>query len=418
MISRPALRAAVIEPDDPRAPDSPRVIPEDAQRITIGRTQLGYRHDPRARVVKLTTTVGRMRRRKCEIERLGRFRAMHDPETPIDPSAWATVIADTLLFDFDKLTAIDFRRVANAAAIEINDKIANEALDRAALRFARQGSYCQPIRSDRVGKMLGLSCEERLACVITTMRAIDETWAERQQRRIEDRRLRDRNRKRIARAGKTTPRSDYEANSVSRTKPWEAAGMSRATWYRRGKPKPETRASTRQGYPIEARTDPVSLPFMPSHFLREPRSWSAHQSRPTRRGWGGATPPGATAEGDRTSARDYLLRPVTDLPIDEEAKFVAAALIWRVMTTEERRRAFRAIQDQQEVPRQVSHRRGASGRMATMAGPDLMPVGISRSQFENILQGRFGASPSTASKIWEFLFEGAKTVGMARARSG
>lgn len=32
------------------------------------------------------------------------------------------------------------------------------------------------------------------------------------------------------------PREEYEANSISRAKPWEAMGMSRATWYRKGKP--------------------------------------------------------------------------------------------------------------------------------------------------------------------------------------
>jgi len=38
-------------------------------------------------------------------------------------------------------------------------------------------------------------------------------------------------------------------------------------------------------------------------------------------------------------------------------------------------------------------------------------VGISRPQFENILQGRFGASPDVAARIRKFLIEGAKTVG-------
>ena len=32
------------------------------------------------------------------------------------------------------------------------------------------------------------------------------------------------------------PRAEYEANSLMRSKPWEALGMSRATWYRKGKP--------------------------------------------------------------------------------------------------------------------------------------------------------------------------------------
>ena len=32
------------------------------------------------------------------------------------------------------------------------------------------------------------------------------------------------------------PRAEYEANSITKTKPWEALGMSRATWYNKGKP--------------------------------------------------------------------------------------------------------------------------------------------------------------------------------------
>lgn len=32
------------------------------------------------------------------------------------------------------------------------------------------------------------------------------------------------------------PRAEYEAQALTRSKPWEALGMSRATWYRRGKP--------------------------------------------------------------------------------------------------------------------------------------------------------------------------------------
>jgi transcription initiation factor TFIIIB Brf1 subunit/transcription initiation factor TFIIB len=36
------------------------------------------------------------------------------------------------------------------------------------------------------------------------------------------------------------PRAEYEANSISRAKPWEVMGISRATWYRHGKPTPKT----------------------------------------------------------------------------------------------------------------------------------------------------------------------------------
>lgn len=34
------------------------------------------------------------------------------------------------------------------------------------------------------------------------------------------------------------PRAEYLAQSLSRSKPWEALGVSRATWYRQGKPSP------------------------------------------------------------------------------------------------------------------------------------------------------------------------------------
>lgn len=40
------------------------------------------------------------------------------------------------------------------------------------------------------------------------------------------------------------PRPEYLANSLSRQKPWEALGMSRATWYRRGKPLPSRQENT------------------------------------------------------------------------------------------------------------------------------------------------------------------------------
>ncbi|TSE22235.1 hypothetical protein Tsedi_02396 [Tepidimonas sediminis] len=36
------------------------------------------------------------------------------------------------------------------------------------------------------------------------------------------------------------PREQYLAESLMRNKPWEKLGMSRATWYRRGKPQPES----------------------------------------------------------------------------------------------------------------------------------------------------------------------------------
>lgn len=39
------------------------------------------------------------------------------------------------------------------------------------------------------------------------------------------------------------PREQYLAKSLSKSKPWEALGMSRATWYRKGKPELEKSAT-------------------------------------------------------------------------------------------------------------------------------------------------------------------------------
>jgi adenine/guanine phosphoribosyltransferase-like PRPP-binding protein len=36
------------------------------------------------------------------------------------------------------------------------------------------------------------------------------------------------------------PRAEYEAKSLASSKPWKALGMSRATWYRKGKPNAKT----------------------------------------------------------------------------------------------------------------------------------------------------------------------------------
>lgn len=42
-------------------------------------------------------------------------------------------------------------------------------------------------------------------------------------------------------------REDYLAeNTISRDKPWEALGISRATWYRRGKPIPSNTVSQQE----------------------------------------------------------------------------------------------------------------------------------------------------------------------------
>jgi hypothetical protein len=88
-------------------------------------------------------------------------------------------------------------------------------------------------RADKLGARLRLTEAERHRLRITTIGAIDLTKDERKARRRHRARHRDELRRR--RKGAKT-RADYEANSISRNKPWERLGMSRAKWYRAGKP--------------------------------------------------------------------------------------------------------------------------------------------------------------------------------------
>jgi hypothetical protein len=84
-------------------------------------------------------------------------------------------------------------------------------------------------RADKLAQRLRLTEAERRRLRITTIGAIDMSKAERATRRRERKRQRERNR-RLAKGAKS--RAEYEANSISRTKPWLALGMSRARWYR------------------------------------------------------------------------------------------------------------------------------------------------------------------------------------------
>ncbi|WP_369723087.1 hypothetical protein AB8Z38_03100 [Bradyrhizobium sp. LLZ17] len=90
---------------------------------------------------------------------------------------------------------------------------------------------------DTIGKRLNLMDVDRTRLKITTIGGVDVGKAERLARRKQRARQREEQRRR-ANGSKT--RAEYEAQSVSRSKPWEALGMSRARWYRLGKPAAET----------------------------------------------------------------------------------------------------------------------------------------------------------------------------------
>jgi hypothetical protein len=88
--------------------------------------------------------------------------------------------------------------------------------------------------ADQCAAAIRLTYEERTAWRITTIGAIDADKKERAKRRKARKLVRDRDRRAAERRDRgAVPRAEYEAESASRTRPWEAAGVSRRTWYRR-----------------------------------------------------------------------------------------------------------------------------------------------------------------------------------------
>jgi hypothetical protein len=82
-----------------------------------------------------------------------------------------------------------------------------------------------PRSPDRAAKLLDLTSDIRAELDIGTIGAVDRG----KDQRLADRKRRNRERKAEVRRGKgATPRSE----SLTRTKPWLAAGVSRRTWYR------------------------------------------------------------------------------------------------------------------------------------------------------------------------------------------
>jgi hypothetical protein len=88
-------------------------------------------------------------------------------------------------------------------------------------------------RADRLAVLLGVTAAERDELDLRTIGACDQTREERAAIMRERKRARDRTRRRTKGA---KLRAEYERWSITSRKPWIAHGMSRAAWYRAGKP--------------------------------------------------------------------------------------------------------------------------------------------------------------------------------------
>jgi hypothetical protein len=128
-----------------------------------------------------------------------------------------------------------------------------------------------------LGWRLRLTDAEREEEGITTIEAVDVTPAERRKRKARERAAAWRQRQRKTKPAKPAP--------LSKTRPWKVLGMSRPTWYRKGKPMPENRPETRE---TKVRTQQDSL----SGCVRDPSH--GHSPRPETR----------TSVNKRTSDKD------------------------------------------------------------------------------------------------------------------
>jgi hypothetical protein len=124
-----------------------------------------------------------------------------------------------------------------AAAVRMGGPI-TKAEARAALDQAEDMPHAW--KADDIAHYLGIFFADRKELGLKTIGSVDVgKGARKVLRQREDRMYQQR--KRRARGAK--PLAQYEAEALSNTRPWERHGISRAQWYRRGKPSDETSAS-------------------------------------------------------------------------------------------------------------------------------------------------------------------------------
>jgi hypothetical protein len=126
-----------------------------------------------------------------------------------------------------RCTQAHMQKIATDWAPDIDATKLIEKILATPLRYRRR-------KAETVGKSLHLRFEERERLGIRTIRCTDKTQAEitaiRHERKMAWQTAQRRE------EGVMTRAVYLAANSISRTKPWLALGMSRRGWYRKGKP--------------------------------------------------------------------------------------------------------------------------------------------------------------------------------------
>jgi hypothetical protein len=230
------LPAAVIDPltAQPGVLDkAARVIPEDAQRVTVGASQLGYWLDKR-RKPKWRLGPHRVR----EVERLIELRHGGPCDTD-DGEVYFIIVANALApglvtGNAGRQNPISIARARLARwAAEWTPRIPAAKIDHVIDRAVSEQRWW---RQDTAANHLKLTMAERTAGRITTIGAIDCTKEQREEFRKQRKRDAQKARDEAARrADGAKTRTEYETQSKAAEARRE--GISRSTYYRRLKPK-------------------------------------------------------------------------------------------------------------------------------------------------------------------------------------
>ncbi|HWJ72928.1 MAG TPA: hypothetical protein VNX29_07165 [Kaistia sp.] len=201
-----------------------------AQEVRVGGCVIGQFGVPPKAPRQISRVEIRLGRRRNELRKLAEDRiARRIPLT--DPLGLALVLADIAAHSAAGLDERTFADAAIRARVIIPADVAEQAVDRVQRAIVRKGGKYRPISDATAGEAVRLLRDERIRLDIRTLAAVDESPEERRAFVREGRQHRDRETKRIVRGCK--PRSVFEAESLAKSQPWIAQGVSRATWFRR-----------------------------------------------------------------------------------------------------------------------------------------------------------------------------------------
>jgi hypothetical protein len=198
----------------------------------------------RSRDRKLPNVQLRAFRRANEVIRLicGRYREHGElPSTDIERGIW-WLIADALSAryktDLNLPTVMQYVYDRSEGQEDwIDEEVALDQIKHVCRAIQSKSAVFTLTTDERAGRALELTAAERRQYGLTTMYAINESRAQVQLRRRLAKNIEERRRmakKRLDAGVKP------HVTSSTRTRPWEAFGISRRTWERRGRPDPKT----------------------------------------------------------------------------------------------------------------------------------------------------------------------------------